>query len=83
MADITQWRRGRGFAYTAFVIDGSSRRIVGWPVANTLRADLALDTLEMAAWTRAHKNPGGTEHSHRGVLYLAIRYTDRPARAGR
>ena len=29
-----------------------SRRIVGWPAANTLSAELALDALDMAIWNR-------------------------------
>jgi putative transposase len=41
-----------GWAYTAFVLDVFSRMIVGWQVAGHLPADLALDTLEMAIWSR-------------------------------
>ncbi len=52
VADITYVATWSGFAYVAFVTDVFSRRIVGWRVANTLRADLALDALEMAIWTR-------------------------------
>jgi putative transposase len=68
-----------GFAYTAFVIDVFSRRIVGWRVAATLRAELALDALEMAIWSRAASLAGLVHHSDRGVQYLAIRYTERLA----
>jgi putative transposase len=50
VADLTYVATWSGFAYTAFVIDVYSRRIVGWRVANHLRADLALDALEMAIW---------------------------------
>jgi len=32
------------------VLDLYSRRIVGWQVSDTLRAELALDALEMAIW---------------------------------
>lgn len=40
-----------GFAYVAFVTDVYSRRIVGWNVAATLKADiLPLQALDMAAW---------------------------------
>jgi putative transposase len=41
-----------GFCYAAFIIDAYSRAIVGWRVARTLRAELALDALEMAIWAR-------------------------------
>ena len=48
VADITYVDTAAGFVYTAFVADLFSRRIVGWQVADTLRAELALDALEMA-----------------------------------
>ncbi len=78
VADITYVATWSGFAYVAFVTDVFSRMIVGWRVASTLRADLALDALEMAIWTRQqHEYPGLVHHSDRGVQYLSIRYTER------
>ena len=59
IADITYVATWSGFAYTAFVTDVFSRRIVGWRVATTLRTDLALDALEMAIWSR-RQNLDGT-----------------------
>ena len=56
-ADITYIPTWSGFVYAAFVIDAYSRFIVGWRVATTLRADLALDALEQALWARNPK-PG-------------------------
>jgi putative transposase len=83
VADITYVATWSGFAYVAFVTDVFSRRIVGWRVSNTLRADLALDALEMALWTRKAENlPGLVHHSDRGVQYLSIVYTERLAEAG-
>jgi putative transposase len=83
VADITYVATWPGFAYVAFVTDVFSRRIVGWRVSNTLRADLALDALEMAIWTRkAEHLPGLVHHSDRGVQYLSIVYTERLAEAG-
>jgi putative transposase len=83
VADITYVATWSGFAYTAFVTDVFSRVIVGWRVANTLRADLALDALEMAVWSRnQHDYPGLVHHSDRGVQYLSIRYTERLAELG-
>jgi putative transposase len=68
VADITYVATWSGFAYTAFVTDVFSRMIVGWRVANTLRADLALDALEMALWARKEEAyPGLVHHSDRGV----------------
>ncbi len=78
VADITYVSTWSGFVYTAFVIDAFSRAIVGWRVSSSLRAELALDALEMAIWSRRTANLGGlVHHSDRGVQYLAIRYTER------
>jgi len=82
IADITYVATWSGFAYGAFIIDVFSRRIVGWRVANTLRADLALDALEMAIWSRDESLEGLVHHSDRGVQYLSIRYTERLAAEG-
>jgi putative transposase len=83
VADITYVSTWSGFVYTAFVIDAFSRAIVGWRVSSSLRAELALDALEMAIWTRRTDDLAGlVHHSDRGVQYLAIRYTERLADAG-
>ena len=82
IADITYVATWSGFAYTAFVTDVYSRRIVGWRVATTLRTDLALDALEMAIWSRTETLEGLVHHSDRGVQYLSIRYTERLAAEG-
>lgn len=80
IADITYVATWSGFAYAAFVTDVFARRIVGWRVSNSLRADLALDALEMAIWTRRSEDLAGlVHHSDRGVQYLSIRYTERLA----
>jgi putative transposase len=72
-----------GFAYTAFVVDACSRRIVGWQVAASLQVGLALDALEMALWTRRDAPLDGlVHHSDRGGQYLALRYTTRLEAAG-
>jgi putative transposase len=83
VADLTYVPTWSGFAYTAFVIDAFSRYIVGWRVSSSLQAELALDALEMALWSRrTHDLEGLVYHSDRGVQYLAIRYTERLAEAG-
>ena len=67
IVDITYVDTACGFAYTEFVTDLFSRKIVGWQVADHLRADLALDALEMAIFAR-HDHIGGdvVRHSDRG-----------------
>lgn len=83
LADITYVSTWSGFVYTAFVIDAFSRAIVGWRVSSSLRAELALDALEMAIWSRRTADLSGLiHHSDRGAQYLAIRYTERLADEG-
>jgi putative transposase len=69
---------GGGFCYCAFVTDVYSRAIVGWQVSDTLKAELALDALEMALWSRRGRlSTALVHHSDRGVQYTAIRYGQR------
>ena len=83
VADLTYVSTWSGFCYTAFVIDAFSRAIVGWRVSNSLRAELALDALEMAIWSRRSADLGRlVHHSDRGVQYLSIRYSERLAEEG-
>ncbi len=83
VADLTYVSTWSGFCYTAFIIDAFSRRIVGWRVSTSLRAELALDALEMAIWSRRSADLSGlVHHSDRGVQYLSITYTERLADEG-
>lgn len=78
VADITYVPTASGWCYTAFVMDLYSRGIIGWQVTDHLRAELALDALEMGIWTRKHRIDGRLiHHSDRGVQYTSICYTDR------
>ncbi|MGI8451695.1 MAG: DDE-type integrase/transposase/recombinase [Streptosporangiaceae bacterium] len=78
VADITYVPTACGFVYTAFVTDLFSRKIVGWQVADHLRAGLALDALQMAIFARRdHLDDELIRHSDRGVQYTSIRYTQR------
>ncbi len=74
---------GGGFCYAAFVTDVFSRAIVGWQVSDSLKAELALDALEMALWSRRDTlSTALVHHSDRGVQYTAIRYGQCLADAG-
>jgi transposase InsO family protein len=71
-----------GFVYVAFVIDAYARRIVGWRVSRSARADFVLDALEQALHERRPiQRDGLVHHSDRGVQYLSIKYTERLAEA--
>ena len=54
----------------AFITDVFSRYIVGWQVSTTLRAELALDALEMAIWAQT---PSLCRTSGRGADRLVCR----------
>ncbi|MGW5513862.1 IS3 family transposase [Nocardia africana] len=75
VADITYVPlAGGGFCYAAFVTDVFSRALVGWQVSDTLQAELALDALEMALWSRKQKlSKALVHHGDRGVQYMSIR----------
>ncbi len=83
--DFTYVATWSGMAFTAFVSDVFSRRIVGWRTAASMLTALPLDALEMALWTRnrdGHDTRGLVHHSDAGAQYTSIRYTDRLADAG-
>lgn len=83
VADFTYVATWRGFVYVAFVIDAFARRIVGWRVSTSLRADFVLDALEQALYDRGGDNLTAlVHHSDRGSQYLSMRYTDRLAEYG-
>jgi putative transposase len=63
VADLTYVATWAGFAYVALVIDAFSRMIVGWRVSTSLRAELALDALEMAIWARQASPAAGWRRS--------------------
>jgi putative transposase len=82
VVDFTYVPTWSGMAFSAFVTDVFSRRIVGWRTAAAMPTELPLDALELALWTRAQADKlvaGLIHHSDAGSQYTAIRYTDRLA----
>jgi len=65
VGDITYLRTWAGWAYLATVIDCHSRKIVGWAVADHMRAELVTSALAMAL-TRRRPAAGVIFHSDRG-----------------
>jgi len=82
VADITYVRLGEAFVYLAVVLDGWSRRVVGWALADHLQASLALEALEMALATRSVVPGELVHHSDRGVQYACGDYVERLLAAG-
>lgn len=85
VVDFTYVPTWSGMAFTAFVCDVFSRRIVGWRTASSMPTSLPLDALEMALWVReraGQRIEGLIHHSDAGSQYVSIRYSDRLADAG-
>jgi putative transposase len=85
VVDFTYVPTWSGMAFTAFVTDVYSRRIVGWRTTNRMPTELPLDALEMALWVRdraGHGVDGLIHHSDAGSQYTAIRYAERLADVG-
>lgn len=81
--EVTYVATWSGFAYVAFVTDVFARRIVGWNVAATLKAEMMpLQALDMAAWDAGGDLTGLTHHSDHGSNYMATVYTDRVVELG-
>ncbi len=83
VCDMTYIRTWVGFAYLALVIDVYSRRIVGWALAGHMRAELPLEALELAIWTRGRADLTGLiQPTDAGPQYLAVRYGQALTAAG-
>ena len=82
LTDITEHPTREGKVYLAAVLDVYARRIVGWSIADHLRAELVVDALEMARWRR-RPAPGQTVlHSDRGAQYTSWAFGHRLRAAG-
>jgi putative transposase len=81
VADITFVSTAAGFLFLAVVLDAWSRKIVGWSMANHLRAELVVDALAMAVGQR---RPAGDviHHSDQGSQYTSLAFGNRCKEAG-
>jgi putative transposase len=80
VSDITFIPSATGFLYLAIVLDAWSRRVVGWSMANHLRAELVLDALEMALGQRRPRDV--IHHSDQGSQYTSLAFGKRCREAG-
>ncbi len=76
LADITYVPTLEGWLYLAFVLDAYSRRVVGWSMAEHLRAELVVDALSMAVGRRA-PGEGLIHHSDHGSQYTSLEFGQR------
>ena len=73
VTDITYVETAEGWLYVAAILDGWSRRVVGWSCSATLHTRLVLAALESAI---ARRQPGSKiiHHSDRGSQYVDTTY---------
>ena len=81
VTDITEHPTRSGKVYCAAVVDVFSRRVVGWAIADHIRAELVVDALDMARWRRKPE-PGTVAHSDRGSQYTPWVFGRRLREAG-
>jgi putative transposase len=66
LADPTYIPTEEGWLYLAAILDGHTRKIVGWSMRQTLHTERALDALNLAV-ERQRPPPGLIHHSDRGI----------------
>ena len=73
LADLSYIPTDEGFLYLAAIKDMATRQIVGWAMADHLRAELCIDALVMAL-QRFQPSRGLIQHTDRGVQYASGPY---------
>lgn len=81
VADITQVATWEGPLYIAAVMDVWSRKIVGWSMADHMRAELVVSAFEMAVAAR-RPPPGLVHHSDHGSQYTSYTFGKKLRDAG-
>jgi len=74
-ADITYIRIVTGFMYLAAILDGWSRRVIGYAISTAIDTRLTLKALRMAI-ARRGPGPGVVHHSDQGVQYASTGYVE-------
>lgn len=81
VADLTYLRTWQGWLYLAAVQDAFSRTIVGWSMAEHMRAELVVDALQMGL-ARRRPEAGLIHHSDQGSQYVSLAFGQRARDAG-
>jgi len=79
--DVTEHPTGNGKIYLAVVLEAFSRMVVGWSIADHMRAELVVDALQMAIWRR-QPSPGTVAHADHGAQYTSWAFGRRLRSAG-
>jgi putative transposase len=74
LADISYIATDEGWLYLAAVKDLATREVLGWSMADHLRAELCVGALVMAIRRHGPPPPGLIQHSDRGVQYASEPY---------
>ncbi|MFL6052855.1 MAG: IS3 family transposase [Actinoallomurus sp.] len=74
--DITYIHTMTGWVYLATVIDGYSRKVIGWAVADHMREDLVCDAMTMAIRNRRPAKGEVIMHTDRGSQYTGSKFRD-------
>lgn len=81
VADLTYLRTWQGWLYLAAVQDAFSRTIVGWSMADHMRAELVVDALQMGL-ARRRPEAGLIHHSDQGSQYVSLAFGQRARDVG-
>jgi putative transposase len=73
LADISYIPTREGWLYLAIILDGFSRRVVGWAMADHLQTELVLAALRLAL-QRRRPAAGLIHHSDRGCQYTSLAF---------
>ena len=75
VADMTYVPTWAGFIYLAVVLDGWSRRVVGWAIGHDMTGELVLSALNMALQQRKPRSV--IHHSDQGSQYTSLAFGKR------
>jgi putative transposase len=81
LADISYVATLEGWLYLAVILDGFSRKVVGWAMADHLPAALVIDALTMALQAR-RPAAGLIHHSDHGGPYTSLAFGEQLRAAG-
>jgi len=76
VTDITYIKTETGHNYLALVTDAYSKKIMGYSLANHMKAELCINALSMALKNRIYDNKDLIHHSDRGFQYCSRSYVN-------